>query len=302
MRSVVRMMFVGSIATALACGGDDPTGSPNFSINGGKCSKTANVTLEEQAGPTMRDKTIAFTFDDGPSEITADLSSYLKSQGIKATFFINGANAEGGGEEILDQQVDDGHLLANHTHTHAALPELNAKQIVDEVDGTDQLLSGRVPAGKLFFRPPFGAWSDTVQKAIAGSGMQKYIGPVFWDIGDAQTETTAADWDCWEDNGNGTRSVKECGDFYLKEIQAKKRGIVLMHDGPPNAGRVKTLQMVKYLVPLLKADGYKFSRVDEVPLTPLGHAATPENTGPTGAGTATGGGGTVAQPGIDPCK
>ena len=279
-----------------ACGSSDTSSDPGFSINGKNCLKRQNVTLEEQNGATLPDKTIALTFDDGPSEVSAELSRYLKKEGVPAAFFINGANV-GGAEEALDQEVADGHLLANHTHTHAALPELDAKDVLSEVELTDKVLAGRVPAAKLYFRPPFGAWSQNVMQVISTSAMQKYIGPVFWDIGDTVTANTGADWDCWEDNGNGVQSPRECGDLYLKEILAKKKGIVLMHDGPPGAGREKTVAMVKYLVPLLKAEGYKFTRLDDVPLTPLGGAG-PANGGGTGATS----GGTTAAPGVDPCK
>ncbi len=56
--------------------------------------------------------------------------------------------------------------------------------------------------------------------------------------------------------------------LYLEEIKAKKKGIVLMHDGPgdPKDGdNGPTVDMVKYLVPKLKAAGYKFARVDQIP-------------------------------------
>jgi peptidoglycan/xylan/chitin deacetylase (PgdA/CDA1 family) len=286
---------VALVSGGLACGGADKTESPLFSINGRNCVKAQNVTLEEQGGSTMPEKTVAFTFDDGPSEFTADLSRYLKNEKIGATFFINGANAEGR-EGVLDQQKTDGHLLANHTHTHASLPELDTNGVISEVEETDRLLEGRVAGDKLFFRPPFGAWNENVMKAISGSTMKKYIGPVFWDIGDSQTENSGADWDCWEDNGNGTQSVRECGDLYMREILLKKRGVILMHDGPPGAGRDKTVSMVKYLVPLLKSEGYKFARLDEVALTPSSLPKAP------GGGASAPSGPAAPATGTDPCK
>jgi peptidoglycan/xylan/chitin deacetylase (PgdA/CDA1 family) len=221
----------------------------------------------------MAEKTLALTFDDGPSESTGELSTYLAGEKIAATFFVNGANVEGR-ETVLDQQVADGHLLANHTHTHAALTTLSEVQMLAEVSETDKLLTGRVAADKLFFRPPFGDWNDAVMKALAASDMQKYQGPVGWDIGDKLTATTAADWDCW-DAQNGTRTMQECGDLYLQEIREKKRGVVLLHDGPPGGDGAKTVAMVKYIIPLLKAEGYTFARIDQVQLRPHGAAAAP---------------------------
>ena len=85
-------------------------------------------------GTSLPAKALALTFDDGPSARTAELSTYLKSQNIKATFFVNGGhlatttlpNPNGitvmpGAAAILAQLVADGHLVANHTVTHRDL-------------------------------------------------------------------------------------------------------------------------------------------------------------------------------------
>lgn len=270
MQTAVRVGVATLLLGLIACAARDVTDAPNFSINGGNCSAKRAITLAEVLGVGMTDKALALTFDDGPSEVTAELSAYLASEKIAATFFINGVNVPGR-ETVLDQQIANGHLLANHTHTHRALTELAAKspaELVPEVENTDKLLAFRVPQDKLFFRPPFGDWNEVVMKSLSSSPMQKYQGPVGWDIGDKLTDSTAADWDCWDEQ-NGTRTVPQCGDLYIKEIEAKKHGVVLLHDGPPGGNGAKTVEMVKYLVPRLKAAGYSFARIDQVPLQPL---------------------------------
>ena len=45
----------------------------------------------------------------------------------------------------------------------------------------------------------------------------------------------------------------------MKEIRDKKRGIVILHDI-----HTKTQAMVKYMIPKLVAEGYKFVRLDTV--------------------------------------
>ena len=86
--------------------------------------------------------------------------------------------------------------------------------------------------------------------------MKKYVGSVFWDVGGELTSHSAADWDCW---GKGV-SVQRCGELYLQEIRAKKHGIVLMHDV-----HGKTVDMMKQILPTLKAEGYKFAALTDVP-------------------------------------
>lgn len=227
-------------------------------------SALTSLTSQEQVGSGLADKTLALTFDDGPAENSGELSDYLKREGVPATFFINGAYVAGR-EAVVRKQVANGHLIANHTHTHRGMVDLSAADRVSEIARTDALLSTLSPGtSKRFFRPPFGAWNDDVRKSIENSEMSKYIGPIGWDIGAQLTTTAAADWDCW-DESNGTRTVEECGDLYLKEIKSKRRGIVLLHDGPPGSGN-QTFEMMKYVLPLLEAEGYKFVRVDQVPL------------------------------------
>ncbi len=68
---------------------------------------------------------VFLTFDDGPINVTLDILDVLKSQGIKATFFINAIHLHGHGGENEDHAqwalrriVMEGHVLGNHSHDH----------------------------------------------------------------------------------------------------------------------------------------------------------------------------------------
>jgi peptidoglycan-N-acetylglucosamine deacetylase len=280
MRRLSTLAPIAVLPVVLACSGAGSADIQDVSINGRPCtrSRPTSLTAGAVAGESLPARTLALTFDDGPAEITTELSAFLRESGVQATFFVNGTHVAGR-EDILDQTKADGHLIANHTQTHAALTQLGSREIVDEVELTDQLLARWTSADKLFFRPPFGDWSEDVFRALSASPMKKYQGPIGWDVGDALTTTTAADWDCW-DEPNGTRTVEECGALYLQEIRTKTHGIVLMHDGPPAGESAKTLAMVKQILPALKAEGFRFARVDE-----LG-SVRPASAGPSDAGTA----------------
>ena len=62
--------------------------------------------------------TLALTFDDGPSASTPSLLRVLKKNQVPATFFIVGTMAKRR-PGVLKQIAADGHLLANHSATHA---------------------------------------------------------------------------------------------------------------------------------------------------------------------------------------
>jgi peptidoglycan/xylan/chitin deacetylase (PgdA/CDA1 family) len=213
------------------------------------------VSERQLMGNELPEKSIALTYDDGPGARTGELADYLAEQGIPAAFFINGSKVPGK-QLMIDKIIGRGHLLANHTHNHLQLTKLSSEKVVKEVSDTDAVLASAQPNGPWVLRAPFGAWNGNTARALNATSMKKYVGSVFWDMGGALTATAAADWDCW---GKGL-TVQRCGDLYLQEIKAKKRGIVLFHDI-----HGKSVDMTKYIVPKLKAEGFKFVKLQDVP-------------------------------------
>jgi peptidoglycan/xylan/chitin deacetylase (PgdA/CDA1 family) len=251
------------------------------------CEGAQALTASVFKGSSLPPKTLALTFDDGPGDRTAELSLYLKEQGIEAGFFVNGMRIDANAGPILQGLIDDGHIVANHTETHISLTGVTdgkgrpaAQTVVAEIEQTDAKITPYVPTGRFLFRPPFGDFDGDTLAALAPTPMNKYVGPISWDVGDRMDAANgrAADWDCWQDGTDATRlTVEQCGDLYITEIKRANRGIVLFHDPyfndlDPNKGG--TVDMIKYMVPKLKAEGFTFARVDKVPdidskLTPL---------------------------------
>ena len=58
------------------------------------------------------------TFDDGPNEYSLEVLQVLKRHQISALFFVIGKQLELH-PEIKEQIVREGHLLGNHTYSHA---------------------------------------------------------------------------------------------------------------------------------------------------------------------------------------
>jgi peptidoglycan/xylan/chitin deacetylase (PgdA/CDA1 family) len=238
------------------------------------CSDTQAIGVASMIGESLPWKTLALTFDDGPGPRTSELSTYLKNQGIHAGFFVNGKMVQD--PAILQQLIDDGHVIGNHTQTHASLTghatgkaHLDDAETVSELSQTDALIAPFVAADRFMFRAPYGDFDTASASAINASAMGKYVGPIKWNIGDHMGQHQAADWDCWSSGGDGkVVTVERCGQLYVEEIDAIGRGIVLMHDpyfidnNPAHGG---TVDMVEAIVPILKANGYTFVRIDEVP-------------------------------------
>jgi peptidoglycan-N-acetylglucosamine deacetylase len=210
--------------------------------------------------------TVALTFDDGPNGYTPAVLDALKSYGIKATFFIVGrmAKAHPG---VLAEVAAEGHLLANHSASHPLLsrrkyrnhPELLIAQIRDVHD----LIAPLMPAdAKFFFRAPYGSWRSAHAAVLNADPVLKYyIGPIYWDEGgetyvdDKGYVITSADWDCWHRGWKAST----CAKGYLREIDRKDGGVVLMH-----CIHRQSAALVEAVVPTLIREGYKFVRLDEV--------------------------------------
>ena len=104
--------------------------------------------------------TVALTFDDGPNANTDDVLDTLKTLGVKGTFFIVGKMAKTH-PDVLARIAAEGHLLANHSATHAMLGEHfveHPELLLDQIREVDNEIAPLMPAGtKFYFRAPYGS-------------------------------------------------------------------------------------------------------------------------------------------------
>ncbi len=119
---------------------------------------------------------MALTFDDGPGPATPRLLDVLAARGARATFFLLGRNLERARDVAL-RMARDGHVLGNHTYSHARPDAIGAAQLVDEVGRTDALIAevyrtaGRAPPRPIAVRLPYGpAPDDPRLLALASMG------------------------------------------------------------------------------------------------------------------------------------
>jgi len=238
---VVATAIVGCAAVE---GEEDSPGA----AEGESALRESDLVYEGQlrAGTHLPEKTLHLTYDDGPGARTVELSEYLAEKNIGATFFINGVNVAGR-QRAIDSIIGRGHTLANHTHNHLLLPNQSQAKVLQQIEDTRTIIDATTQGsnGPHLLRAPFAGWTEGLQRALTTSSRNDYVAPIHWDVGTRTTAASAADWDCWSKG----ISVERCGDLYIAEIKAKKRGIVLLHD---IHGR--TVDMNKYIVPKLLAD------------------------------------------------
>lgn len=179
-------------------------------------------------------KYVAFTFDDGPGKYTEKLLSALKKYNSKATFFVVG-NRAAGNKSILKKEAAAGMEIGNHSYTHANLKKLSKKQIVSEIEKTNNVVKSATGAKPTVLRPPYGNYNKKVSKA---SGVPM----IYWSV-------DTLDWKY--------KNTKKVCKYILRNTG--KWDIVLLHDIHKTSveGFIKAL-------PTLKKQGYELVTVTEL--------------------------------------
>ncbi|CAG8566179.1 6727_t:CDS:2, partial [Cetraspora pellucida] len=129
--------------------------------------------------------TLALTFDDGPRSWTNDLLDKLDENGVKATFFVNGHNADAyciyDFAEILQRAYSSGHLIAHHTWSHPYLTGVSADEVNYQIEFLNEAFKKILGVTPRYFRPPYGDGVNNanVRSAMVANGMDKMV---IWDV------------------------------------------------------------------------------------------------------------------------
>ena len=111
------------------------------------------------------DEKVAYlTFDDGPSSlVTPKILDILKSEKIKATFFVIGKKVEEH-PEIVNRAYKEGHYIANHGYSHNnSLLYKNYDSFINKIKETDLAIGNAIGVSNYsshVFRFPNGFMSN----------------------------------------------------------------------------------------------------------------------------------------------
>ena len=198
-------------------------------IAGSKLLPIYNIETEE--------KVISLTFDCAwGAEDMQDILNTLKTENVKATFFVLGEWAEKY-PDIIKQMAADGHDVANHSDTHPHTNQLNEQEVKAEIVNANEKIEKLTGVKNNLFRAPYGEYNDTVIKAATDLGYYT----IQWDV-------DSLDW-----KNPGQEAIIN------RVISKVKPGsIILMHNGTQDTAKV-----LPRLISKLKADGYSFKPVSE---------------------------------------
>lgn len=276
-RTTSRRIFLGGVLLAGACAanptsaaahgsGTDAIGAARRASRHGAIRGPRSYRLQPEAGSaatghrastsvtyTLGSSTgrrIALTFDDGPDPVyTPQVLEILRRHRVPATFCVLGENAVVH-PGLLRAIADGGHLIANHSWSHPALPRLRPGAARKELARTSELIEQEVGAPPVWARAPYGYWNKETLAISAGLGMS----PLGWSV-------DTGDW--------AQPGVAEIVSTVMDNLQPGS--IILSHDGGADAAQ--TVAALQNYLPQLLDSGW-------IP-------ALPPVSGPSGASVGT---------------
>ncbi|MER1985605.1 MAG: polysaccharide deacetylase family protein [Solibacillus sp.] len=151
-------------------------------------------------------KRVALTFDDGPHPtVTNQILKTLAKYDAKATFFMTGRRVDLS-PTVLKKVFAAGHEIGNHTYNHPKLTTISSNEARTQITSTNASIKKVIGQEATVFRPPYGAYNDTV-KALTS------LPVILWSV-------DTLDWQ-HHDPAKMLQIVKK---------QTKNGSIILMHD------------------------------------------------------------------------
>ena len=187
--------------------------------------------------PTVANKTIVLTFDDGPGPYTEKLLDILDKYDAKATFFLIGSKVSAR-TNTLRRMQSRGHQLGNHSWSHPELNKIPTEQLASEIDQTNNAIKQAVGTKPNIIRPPYGAFNRAVLEQFRQRGMSAVV----WSV----------DTRDWADRNSEivcSRAV----------AGARNGAVILMHDIHPTS-----VNAVPCILDSLKQQGYSFVTVQNL--------------------------------------
>ncbi|MGE0056277.1 MAG: polysaccharide deacetylase family protein [Hyphomicrobium sp.] len=196
-------------------------------------------------------KTVALTFDDGPdSRYTPQILDILKREGVKATFFMIGANAVRNAD-IVKRVYREGHDIGNHSYSHSDMFGKSVTQIEIEFNAMQRVLESQLGIRTLMLRPPYMSESairtDDGMRVFATAGKLGYI-----------TMRSTIDPNDW-----AMRTAQQISSHVIDEASIEEEDrIILLHDS--GGSRIQTILALPQIITTLKRLGYRFVSAHEM--------------------------------------
>jgi peptidoglycan/xylan/chitin deacetylase (PgdA/CDA1 family) len=188
-------------------------------------------------GPARRE--VAIGFDDGPTPDTPAFVTMLERSHAQATFFMIGRQLSAGYRQLLLRELRGGDVLGDHTFTHPDLVTSGGVRAqLQRTIAAVRALTGYTPC---VFRPPYGAYNQSVVKGARALG----LATVLWNVDPADYTLPGA----------GTIEQRVLA-------QVRPGSIIISHDG--GGPRGQTLAAYPRIIAALRVRGYRIVTISQL--------------------------------------
>ena len=225
---------------AAAAGAFAVAGSMTYAVRG----RTSTLFAPSVHRGDRSRRSVALTFDDGPSESTPALLELLDEHQVPATFFMCGKNVRRC-TAIAREVVDAGHEVGNHTDTHPHLHFHSADFIFNQLARAQDTIRQATGVDPRLFRAPYGIRWIGLRSAQQRLGLMG----VMWTV-------IGRDWR-WP----ASRIAR------LLLSRVSNGAIFCLHDGRAiqRAPDIRpTIEAVEQVIPALKERGFQFETVSQI--------------------------------------
>ena len=185
-------------------------------------------------------KNIYLTFDLGyEAGYTKNILKVLKEKNVSATFFIT-AHYLNTAPELVEQMINDGHIIGNHTVNHKSMPDLSDKEIKEELMTLNQTISEKYNYEMKYMRPPMGEFSERTLRIIENLGFKA----VMWSFAYVD----------WEENNQPSKN-----DAISKIYSNLHNGEVMLLHGTSKTNS----EIMGEIIDGVRERGYNFKSLDE---------------------------------------
>ena len=250
------------VRAPVGCRLNELTAAPDFSPFSPAAPVVAASDAGTPAAPSLPEKWVCLTFDDGPSKTTPAVLDALDAAGVHSTFFVVATGYNEKYLPLLTQAAAAGHQIALHSasHEYSDIYRSSAASWKD-IALLKERIAPYVDAENIrYLRFPGGS-TNTVSRRYGGKGLMQQL----------KTEVEQRGWQwvdwnvCAEDAVGGHPSADTIYRNVVRETGEQTHCVVLMHD---SATTRTTAEALPDIIRWYTDNGYTFLTVAEA--LPLG--------------------------------
>ena len=215
------------------------------------------MQAETEAPPTLPEKWVCLTFDDGPSKTTPAVLSALNDAGVHGTFFVVATDYNEKYLPLLTEASGAGHQIALHSASHEYSDIYQSSEAYwKDIALLKERIAPYVDTESIHYLRFPGGSTNTVSRRYGGKGLMKQLKTEV-----EQNGYQWVDWNvCAEDAVGGKPSAETIYHNVVHETGDQTHCVVLMHD---SSSTRTTAEALPDIIQWYQENGFVFLTVEQ---------------------------------------